>query len=161
MNELTLYSTMTRHQAWALMVAILFITTATCEDSETIHIITSASSSCPGELTGEPCITLSEYLSGVYRHYYKIDPSEIVLEFGPGRHWIASYYRTIFASQVISFRMNSEYSAEIYCYHDSQYLITNVQNVHIRGINFLHCSLQIESVMNFILEESSFTVYSY
>ena len=36
-----------------------------------------------------------------------------------------------------------------------QILITNIQNVHISGIDFLRCSLWIESVMNFILEESS------
>lgn len=159
MNELTLYSIMTRIQAWALVVTILFITSqpATCDDSETLHIVPSTSSPCAGELTGEPCITFSQYLSGEYRRYYKTDPIEwIVLEFGPGCHSIGSY-RTVFASQVISFTMRSEHSAEIHCDYESQYLITNAHNVYISGINFVFCNLQVESVTNFALEKSSFS----
>ena len=54
--------------------------------------------------------------------------------------------------------MNSENTTEIECNtYRRQYLITNVQNVHIGGIDFLSCSLRIESVMNFILEGSSFS----
>ena len=57
--------------------------------------------------------------------------------------------------------MNSKNSTEIYCDDHSQYLITNVQNVRVSGIEFVHCSLQIESVMSFILEESSFSRAQY
>ena len=141
---------MTRHQAWALVIAILFITSqpATCDDSETLHIVSSTNSPCAGELTGEPCITFSQYLSGEYRRYYKTDPfeqGEVVLEFGPGHHQIGSY-RTNFASQdlaphtqVTSFSMNSEHSAEIYrTDRNFLYLITNVHSVHISGIHFVY-----------------------
>ena len=141
------------------MFILLFITSqpATCEDSETFHIVLSTSSPCPGELTGEPCITLSQYLRGEYRRYYTSDPSEMVLEFQPGFHAISTGYSTL-ASQLSSFVMNSESekSTQIYCQSDyTQYQITNVQSVQISGIDFVRCTLQIESVMNFTLEESS------
>ena len=139
------------------MVILLFITSqpATCEDSETFHIIRSASSHCPGELTGEPCFTLSQYLRGDYRQYLVSDPSEIVLEFQPGIHTTGTRSSTL-ASQLSSFIMNSEDSTEIYCNDiNVQYQIANVQSVYIRGIDFVRCRLQSESVTNFVLEELS------
>ena len=153
--------TMARLQPWALMVILLFITSqpATYEasNSETFHIVLSTRSRCPGELTGEPCFTLSQYLHGEYRRYTS-DPSEIVLEFQPGRHRanIRSGGWTL-ASQLSSFiiNSNSENSTEIYCASDTQYQITNIQKVHISGIDFVRCRLLIRSVMNSTLEESS------
>ena len=128
-----------------------------CSYRSTFHIIQSASSRCPGELTGEPCFTLFQYLRGDYRQYTS-DPSEIILKFQPGRHTIhysrSTRSRTL-ASQLSSFIMNSENSTEIYCDEYTQYLITNIRRVHMSGINFVCCRLQSESVMNFILEESS------
>ena len=125
---------MARLRAWALLVVILlFITSqpATCEDSEMFHIIPSANSPCPGRLTGEPCIPLSQYTSGEYRQYTS-DPSGVVLKFQPGHHTAHG----MSTSQFVSFTMVSENSTEIDC-RDSLYLITNVQNVHISGIDFV------------------------
>ena len=81
------------------------------------------------------------------------------MQFQPGRH-ISLSGSNVLASWLVFFTMNSEDSTEIDCNtYCRQYLITNVQNVHniIRGIHFVRCGLQIESVMNFILEESSFS----
>ena len=141
-------------QPWALMVILLFITSqpATCEDSETFHIISR--SHCPGELTGEPCFTLSQYLRGDYRQYTS-DPSEMVLEFQPGFHTTGKTKSRTLASQLSSFIMNSENPTHIYCFDNIQYQITNVQSVLLSSINFVYCKVQIESVMNFTLEESS------
>ena len=150
---------MAKLQPWALMVVLLMIRSqpATCEDSETLHIISG--SPCPGELTGEPCLTFSQYLRGDYRQYYTSDPSEIVLKFQPGHHTTGysstRMHNMTIAFQLSSFKMNSENLAEIYCDEYTQYQITNVQHVHISGINFVDCRLQSESVTNFILEESS------
>ena len=127
---------------------------ATCE---TFHIIPSADSLCPGRLTGEPCITLSQYISGVYRQYTS-DPSEIILVFQPGRHTYTNYNLNTFASQLVSFKMNSMNSTVIDCNHSPRYVrITNIKNVLISGINFIRCNYRIESVMNFTLEKSSFS----
>ena len=144
------------------MVILLLYTSqpATCEDSETFHIIQSASSPCPGELTGEPCLTFFQYLHGDYRQYYTSEPSEIILKFQAGHHRASERYsntrsRTI-ASKLSSFIMSSVGSTEIYCIdEDIQYQITNVQSVHISGIDFVHCRLQSESVANLTLQESS------
>ena len=158
---------------WILIAVLLFIIAisqpATCEDSETFHIIPSASSPCPGELTGEPCFTLSQYVSGDLYRKYTSDPSEIILEFQPGHHRLRydSRFSYTFDSQLVSFKMNSENSGstEIHCnsyrysaeYYPRLLEITNVHNVHISGIDFVHCSLQVESMANFTLEESSFS----
>ena len=150
---------MARLPAWALMSILLFITSqiATCEDSETFHIIPSMDSPCLGRLTGEPCFTLSQYLSGEYRQYTSADTSEIVLKFQPGHHR-PGRSDNILASQLASFTMTS---AEINCDDSVQYLITNVQNVRISGIDFVRCNLRIESVMNLTLEASSFSQAQY
>lgn len=155
---------MARLQSWASIIVCFFFITSQpvlCEDSEMFHIIPSSSSPCPGELTGEPCFTLPQYISGQHRQYSS-DPSEIVLEFQPGHHTLRDRYRTLnFASQLFSFTMNSKNSTGIYCNDRSQYLITNVRNVRISGIDFVRCGLRIESVTNFILEESSFSQAQY
>ena len=74
------------------MIVLLFTLSwpATCE---TFHIMPPANIPCPGELTGEPCFTLSQYLSGEYKQYIS-DPSEIFLKFQPGHH-TAAYSSTI------------------------------------------------------------------
>ena len=114
------------------------------------------SSPCPGKLTGEPCITLFQYTSGDHEHRrYTSDPSEIVFEFQPGCHTIGG--SSIFASQLFSFTMNSKNSTGIYFDNCPLCLITTVQNVRMKGINFVHCSLWIESVMNFTLKKSNFS----
>ena len=141
------------------MIFLLFTISqpATCE---TFHIILSADNPCPGELTGEPCFTLSQYLSGEYRQYTSDPQSGIVLEFQPGYHMVDRSLNIV-TSQLISFTLNAvKNSTEIYC-RNCQYLINNVQNVYINGISFTQCSLQIESVMNFTLVNSSFSQVNY
>ena len=137
-------------QAWALMI----ISLVTTSQPEIFHIIPSADSHCPGRLTGEPCFTLSQFISGEYRQYTS-GPSEIVLEFQPGHH--TAGYSNTFASQLVSFTMNSLNSTEIYCLSSSLYRIDHVRNVHIKGIDFVRCSYRIESVASFTLENSSFS----
>ena len=137
------------------MIFLLFITIqpATCE---TFHIIPSAGSPCPGRLTGEPCITLSR--NGEYMQYTS-NPTDIVLEFQPGRHTLGNINLNTFASQLFSLTMKSANSTEIYCGTSQLFRVNQVQNVYISGINFIHCQCQIESVMNFTLEESNFLKY--
>ena len=130
-------STMAIVQAWVWITFVLFTISqpATCE---TFHIIPSTNSPCPGELTGdlEPCFTLRQFTSGEYRQYTSDPSAEIVLEFQPGRH--TPGYSPTFASQLVSFTMNSVNSAEIDCQSDI-YQINHVQNVYINGIKFIRC----------------------
>ena len=155
---------MVRPRAWALMIILLFGTSQPAICEEIFHIISSANSPCPGELTGEPCITLFQYINGEYRRYTSDDPSEITLEFQPGRYTLGDYglYGT-FASQLVSLTMNSANSTEIHCgYRRSrEHLISNIQNVRVNGIDFVRCRFTIESVINFIVEESSFSQLQY
>ena len=153
---------MVRYQAWIWVNFLLIIITkpATCE-TEKFHILLS--SDCPEKLTGEPCFTLYQYMSGEYRKYTS-DPSEIVLEFQPGQHYLSDSSFNTFASNHISFTMKSVNFTEIYC-NDRRniipYHINHIQNVYINGINFRQCNLQIESVMNFTLEKSNFSQTQY
>ena len=149
---------MVRCQAWIWVNFLLIIITkpARCE-TEKFHILLS--SDCPGKLTGEPCFTLYQYMSGEYKKYTS-DPSEIVLEFQPGQHHLTDRHFNTFASNLVSFTMKSVNFTEIY-YYDWRniipYHINHIQNVYIYGINFRQCSVQIESVINFTLEKSIFS----
>ena len=146
------------------MIILLFGTSQPAICEEIFHIISSANSPCPGELTGEPCITLLQCINGEYRQYTSDDPSEITLEFQPGRYTLGDYglYNT-FASQLVSLTMNLANSTEIHCgYRRSrEHLISNIQNVRVNGIDFVRCRFMIESVINFIVEESSFSQLQY
>ena len=122
-------------QAWVRMIILLFFISqpGTCE---TFHIIPSIDSPCPGNLTGEPCITLSQYTSGEYRKYTS-NLSEIVLELQPGHHMYTSRYDIhTFASQLVSFTMNSMNLTTIDCCSSPYFRFSHIQNVHIRYINF-------------------------
>ena len=76
-------------------------------------------STCPGKLTGEPCLTLSQYTSGEYRKY--TSDRDIILEVQPGRHTLPSkntyYSSTVYlALRLVSFTMISvDSTAEVIC----------------------------------------------
>ena len=140
-------------------MSFLFLVITQPARCEKFHIVLSED--CPGKLTGEPCFRLHQYMSGEYRKYTS-DPSEIVLEFQPGQHYlpISGHNLDTLASNLVSFTMKSINSTEINCHYQRSilfYQINHVQNVYINGIHFRQCNIRIESVMNFTLEKSNFS----
>ena len=82
-------------------------------------------------------------MGGEYRQYTS-NPTEIVLEFQPGRHTLSGSTFNAFTSQLVSFTMKSVNTTEIYCTYTPPYLINDVQKVHISGINFINCRYRID-----------------
>lgn len=96
------------------------------------HIVTSPKSVCPGELAGEPCLTLQQYVS------YPSRESNITLEFERGNHSLKSSF-SISARDY--FGLVATTNATINCDRLSSTSISfsSITNVDIKGISFIQC----------------------
>ena len=120
-------------------------------------IVPSVDTPCPGEFTGESCITLQQYI---------VNPSssDVTLELQPGNHRLDSQ---LTASSITSFTMIANTTATVTCNQPLQRYaewltlnLNNVQNVYIRGINFSSCRLELRRINNVLLVGNSFTDYN-
>ena len=111
----------------ALFVAV---TSVLCEE---ITILQSATSDCPGELTGEICLTLEQFVSNpTYSQ-----SSEIVLSMQSGRHDLST--DLLISSSTRNFTMRSA-GATIACDTPSRSLTwSSVEDITITGISFNGC----------------------
>ena len=73
------------------------------------HIVTSSSSPCPGRVTGEPCLTLQQYVSIPSRS------PNITLEFEAGTHNLVDSAFEV--SNIASFEMISVQGATVNVIH--------------------------------------------
>ena len=114
----------------ALMALFLAVTSVLCEE---ITILQSATSDCPGELTGELCLTLEQFVSNpTYSQ-----SSEIVLSMQSGRHDLSTDF--LISGSTRNFTMRSA-GATIACDTTSRSLTwTSVQDIIITGISFNGC----------------------
>ena len=165
----------------ALLIALQFLSGHQV-NCDVFYIVPSSSAdiSCPGRITGEPCITLQQYINGEFTQYFSNPDhlSDITLEFQPGKHPIylhASYYSSasgfLSVSDLISFTMRSKSNnstlTEITCtssdnneYHP-HIRISSVQSVSISGITFKGCKTNIYSATSLysttlIVKDSAF-----
>ena len=119
-------------ELWFILLSVCSINHVACE---MFYIVTSPDSSCPGEFTGEPCLTLQQYVS---RHSYI--SSNITLMMESGTHTV-SELGILTANTDSSFTMTAN-SATIYAKPSTSYYssislqINDVQNVYISGITF-------------------------
>ena len=114
------------------------------------HIMTSLRSDCPGELAGEPCLTLQQYVS------YPSHNSNITLEFESGNHSLNSMF-TI--SSGTYFGLVATTNATINCdgLSSANIRISSITKVDIKGINFIRCrSVEFNSVTNGTIVMSNF-----
>ena len=94
-------------------------------------ILSTATSNCPGELTGEVCVTLEQYV------YNPSQSSEITLLLEPGLHSLPTNFEVSSSTQ--TFSMTSA-GAAIACDTRSLFLtFTSVENINITGISFKGC----------------------
>ena len=115
------------------------------------HIMTSLRSDCPGELAGEPCLTLQQYVS-----YPSMSLSNITLEFEWGNHSLKSSF-TI--SGGTYFGLVATTNATINCDGLSSTYIrfSSTTNVDVNGISFIQCgSVEFRSVSNGTIAMSNF-----
>ena len=125
---------------------------------DTLYILPSTASFCPGEFTGGHCLTLNRFFS---------QPSfsmNTIFELQPGIHVFQCNSR-IAVDDIASFTMrginatvlcNCSFPHNVRPFH-RQIRIEDVDNVSISGINFINCSgAALFSVGNFIFENSSY-----
>ena len=116
-----------------LLLLLLLSNTAQNVNCVRFIIVPSVDTPCPGEFTGEPCITLQQYIANPSR-------SDITLELQSGNHQLDSQ---LAASGINSFTMSTTTSASVTCSQQLQgnsfrwLSLNRLQNVYISGITFL------------------------
>ena len=157
---------------WNLVSSVMLVCFCTAHYviADTYYIITSPSSSCPGEFNGEPCLTLQQYAT---------DPGQgsnitLMLEFGT--HKLQNpvmlierldHFTMITEGAQIVFSASRHVPNVIYCPYFSRgiipsyYLIYDVLIIHISGIHFSCpansvCKISMNSVQELIIEDCSF-----
>ena len=120
---------------------------------ERFNIIPTADSPCPGEFTGEPCLTLQQYVANPSLS------SNITLELHSGNHRLDSQ---LSAADINSFTMRANATATVNC---SQYLqsasyywfsLERAQQLHVSGITFIGCRVYLNRVTNATFVRNSF-----
>lgn len=78
-----------------VVISVLLSITVPHVASNRFHIITSQDQPCPGEFTGDPCITLQQYARG--EHITDPDappPNNVILDIQPGNYTLSSVLRS-------------------------------------------------------------------
>ena len=100
-------------------------------NADTFHIVTSQETSCPGEFSGVPCLSLQHYASNP-----SINTGNITLLFQSRNHTLATAFSVISAS---SYTLTGE-DVIIECVSSAaQWTFLSIQQVHMRGISFFRC----------------------
>ena len=128
--------------------------------SERFFVVTTQNDPCPGKFTGEPCITLTQFVSGSYTRFLS-DPSrvsDITLDLRPGNHQIL-YSNDLQVQNMESFVLKAttpDLEVTLDC-RNRYFNISNVRHVHISGIKFVNCTnnIVIKSVTQFNFENCS------
>ena len=137
-----------------IIVLHLFITVSIVF-GDRILIVPSTNSSCPGEITGEPCLTIQQYVSN-------LSPSRnTTLELQPGIHNAGTQ---LSVSNIVSFTMHGNGEVTFNC--RQQFIFRHVDIIHLSGITFVNCGghgANADLVGSFIFEnctfESRFTLH--
>ena len=131
-----------------IVLLLILLQSAACIK---FHILTSLNSDCPGELAGEPCLTLQQYVT------YPSSDSNVTLEFEGGNHSLKSLF-TI--SGGTYFGLVATTNATINCDGlSSTYSIrfSSTINADIKGISFIRCGrVEFRYVSNGAIAMSNF-----
>ena len=134
-----------------ITVLLLLLNAVEYSSCERFNIVPSPDSSCPGEFTGEPCLTLQQYVANHSSNYSNTD---IMLELHPGHHHLDSELSVLYNS----FMMQANTSAMVICNQqlDEPFNFNRLQQVHISDITFIGCSVYLRSTLNATFMRSSF-----
>ena len=108
------------------MVVLLSVEfhTASCD---TLYIVTTPSSHCPGEFAGVPCVTLQQYASNPSRS------QNITFLVDPGTYNLSTM---LTVSNGYNFTMSSTNATVVCTSSTAQFMFNTVENVHISGMTF-------------------------
>ena len=125
--------------------------------SERFFVVTTRNDPCPGKFNGEPCLTLTQFVSGSYTRFLS-DPSlvsDVTLDLQIGKHQIL-YSHDLLVQNMDSFILRATPEAILDC-GNKYFNISNVKNVQISGIKFVNCtnSIVIKSVTQFKFDNCS------
>ena len=147
-----------------LAISVILLNAVQHSSCERFNIVSSPASSCPDEFTGEPCLTLEEYVANLslssnttFEGNYSQQSSNVSLNFHPGIHHLSSQF---LISSIHSFTVeaNTTDTVTILCregIYDSFHLI-QLHLIHISDIAFIGCSVNLQSIVNVIITRSAF-----
>ena len=139
-----------------IWTALLLLHTTAMVQSVRFFIVPSIDSSCPGEFTGDPCLTLIQYIRLITESESIINSDNVILDIQPGIHRIDTQFSI---SGIKSFVMTGT-DVSFIC-DGNQLTLTSIANVQISGINFTDCrGGEITSVDNLIMQDCSFRLSS-
>ena len=128
--------------------------------SERFFVVTTPNDPCPGKFTGEPCVTLTQFVSGSYTRFLS-DPShvsDVTLDLQPGNHQIL-YSNDLLVRNMESFvlRATTPGPEVILDCRNRYFNISNVKRVQISGMKFVNCTsnIVIKSVTQLSFENCS------
>ena len=130
-----------------LFALLLFTYAVQSGSSDRLNIIPSPDTACPGEFTGEPCLTLLQYVTNPSLS------SNITLELNPGSHYLDV---RLTATNINSLTMTATTNASVTCSQQGEFSFQGLQLVHISGITFANCKMELRSVINVTFVRSSF-----
>ena len=102
---------------------------ATCTNCDAFIILTSSENYCPGEFTGDPCITLQQYAGSPSFN------ANITIVLEPGNHTLTG---ELAASNSFNYTMIGS-GAKIICSTSAEISLTSVQHVLITGVSIIGC----------------------
>ena len=114
---------------------------------ERFNIVPSPDSPCPGEFTGEPCLSLQQYVANPSLS------SDIILELHPGNHSLDSQ---LSVSNINSFTMRANTSATVTSSLHNPFYFYQLQQIHVSGITFVGCRMELYYATNTTFERNSF-----
>ena len=131
-----------------------------CTSCQTFYIVTSSKSHCPWEFTGEPCLTLEQYVS----HPTQSSNNDITLIMEPGNHFL----RVLRFSSGISatgINMIGEGSGAKIIYESPTtfYFYYQARNIQINGVSFISrfAYITISGAREFIVNNCNFQGVSF
>ena len=117
---------------------------------DTFYIVTSPSSSCPGEYIGVPCLTLQQYASNPSRS------QNIAFLTEPGMYNLST---VLTVSDGYNFTMSSTNATVTCTSATAKFEFNRVENVHISGMTFQGCrntAISMSQVTSTTIESSAF-----
>ena len=133
-----------------ILVLAILLNVIQYSSCERFNIIPSPDSLCPGEFTGEPCLTFQEYIANPSLS------SNIVFELHPGNYRLVSQ---LSVSNINSFTMRANTSATVTCNQPlyDPFNFNGLQQIHVSGITFAGCRMELRSITNATFERNSFS----
>lgn len=141
-----------------LVTVLLLLAESVCYSTcDTIDIIPTPESPCPGRIIGVPCLTLQQYIANPSKS------SNVMLVLYPGDHKMDSKL-SITTNSYFMMTTATNSPVSITCGNVQQFIppdyacfsFVRLQQVSISGITFVNCTMNLESVVNASFVQSSF-----